>query len=70
MRVALKSCLETAVTLKRIAALLNLADKILFRAPNGYLLDEVQEVLQHLSAVFGLRLHKETINEGVETAVS
>jgi hypothetical protein len=37
----------------------NLADEILFRAPNGYQIDEAQALLRELAAIFGLRLDAE-----------
>lgn len=43
-------------TVKAIATLLNLADEILFRAPNDYLIDDGQMALRQMAAVFGLRL--------------
>lgn len=46
-------------TSKGIATLLNLADEILFRAPNGYQVDEAKAVLRRLAAIFGLRLDAE-----------
>ncbi len=50
---ALDNDLDTS---KGIATLLNLADEILFRAPNGYRVDETQAALQKMASVFGLRL--------------
>lgn len=52
-------------TLKGIATLLNVADEILFRAPNGYRVNEAQALLRQLSAVFGLRLDAETPEKDV-----
>jgi cysteinyl-tRNA synthetase len=46
-------------TSKGIATLLNLADEILFRAPNDYQIDEAQETLRRMATVFGLRLNRE-----------
>lgn len=46
-------------TVKAIATLLNLADEILFRAPNDYRVDEAQMALRQMAAVFGLRLDRE-----------
>jgi cysteinyl-tRNA synthetase len=43
-------------TVKGIATLLNLADEILFRAPNDYRVDEAQMALRQMAAVFGLHL--------------
>lgn len=43
-------------TRKAIATLLNLADEILFRADNGYRIDQAQGAFQQMSSVFGLRL--------------
>lgn len=42
---------------KGIATLLNLADEILFRAPNGYYIDDAQAALGQMASVFGLRLN-------------
>ena len=46
-------------TLKGIATLLNLADEILFRASNGYQIEEAQAALRRMASVFGLRLNEE-----------
>jgi cysteinyl-tRNA synthetase len=46
-------------TVKAIATLLNLADEILFRAPNDYLVEEAQMALRQMATVFGLRLDRE-----------
>ena len=43
-------------TVKGIATLLNLADEILFRAPNGYRVDDAQMALRQMATVFGLHL--------------
>lgn len=50
---AMDNDLDTA---KGIATLINLADEILFRAPNDYLVDEAQDTLQRMASVFGIRL--------------
>lgn len=47
-------------TSKALATLLNLADEILFRAPNGYRVTNAQSDLQHMAAVFGVYLDAET----------
>jgi L-cysteine:1D-myo-inositol 2-amino-2-deoxy-alpha-D-glucopyranoside ligase len=52
---------------KGIATLLNLADEILFRAPNGYRIDEAQIALQRMASVFGLQLNEERADEQVVT---
>jgi L-cysteine:1D-myo-inositol 2-amino-2-deoxy-alpha-D-glucopyranoside ligase len=54
---ALEKDLDTP---KGVATLLNVADEIMFRAPNGYRVDEAQALLRQLSAVFGVRLDAET----------
>ncbi len=46
-------------TSKGIATLLNLADEILFRASNGYRIEEAQAALQGMAAVFGLNVAEE-----------
>jgi len=46
-------------SIRAIATLLNLADEILFRAPNNYQIDEAQAALRQLASVFGLRLDRE-----------
>jgi len=52
-------------TVKGLATLLNLADEILFRAPNGYSIDDAQVALQKMAAIFGLRLNRELVEESV-----
>lgn len=54
-------------TRKGIATLLNLADEILFRAPNGYTVTAAQSTLQQLASVFGLRLDAEPVDETTNT---
>ena len=63
--IAMENDLDTA---KGIATLLNLADEVLFRAPNGYLLDGAQAALQRMASVFGLQLAGETIAEQIMTS--
>lgn len=46
-------------TIKGIATLLNLADEIIFRAPNGYSVDDAQAALRRLGSIFGLRFGEE-----------
>ena len=52
-------------TLGGIAALLNLADEIILKAPGGYDVAAAQEKLRQMGAVFGLRLDAETAEERV-----
>ena len=52
-------------TRKGVATLLNLADEILFRASNGYTIDDAQGALRQMASVFGLRLGKEGPEERV-----
>lgn len=52
-------------TVKGVATLLNLADEILFRASNGYRVDEAQMALRRMASVFGLRLNKDEAEEQV-----
>jgi DALR domain len=52
-------------TRKGMATLLNLADEILFRAPNGYSIDDAQDALRQMASVFGLRLDTERPEERV-----
>jgi cysteinyl-tRNA synthetase len=52
-RAAMDNDLDTA---KGIATLLNLADEVLFRAPNACQVDEAQAELRRMASVFGLRL--------------
>lgn len=52
-------------TRKATATLLNLADEILFRAPNGYLIDGAQDSLRQMSSVLGLRLDGDRPEERV-----
>jgi len=52
-------------TRKGTATLLNLADEILFRAPNGYSINDAQDALRQMASVFGLRLDKERPEERV-----
>ncbi len=51
-----KALEEDFNTLKGVASLLNLADEILFRARNGYFIDEAQIKLQHLASILGLNV--------------
>jgi cysteinyl-tRNA synthetase len=52
-------------TRKGVATLLNLADEILFRAPNGYSINDAQDALWQMASVFGLRLNRERPEERV-----
>ncbi len=54
-------------TVKAIATLLNLADEILFRAPNDYLVEGAQLALRQMATVFGLRLDRELPESRVVT---
>ena len=51
---------------KGLATLLNLADEILFRASNGYQIEDAQTALQQMTAVFGLRLTDEAAAQNDE----
>jgi cysteinyl-tRNA synthetase len=59
---AMDNDLDTA---KGIATLLNLADEIIFRAPNGYRIDEAQATLERMASVFGLRLDKAVVENHI-----
>ncbi len=52
-------------TIKGVATLLNLADEIIFRAPNGYQVEGAQDCLRDMASVFGLRLDQEMSQEAV-----
>jgi L-cysteine:1D-myo-inositol 2-amino-2-deoxy-alpha-D-glucopyranoside ligase len=54
-------------TVKGIATLLNLADEIIFRAPNGYQIKEAQAALRRMASVFGLCLDEELAERRVIT---
>lgn len=54
-------------TVKAIATLLNLADEILFRAPNDYRIDDAQVTLRQMATVFGLSLDKGSPEDRVLT---